>query len=203
MAKIPYKKLPRKIIASGALVALLGLGGAARFINDMANLEGYVPEGYLDPVGIPTKCFGDTRDVVVGKEYTFEECARSLNEHAVELIIPLKKCIPDFPTLPEKTRAAFASFTYNAGPGAFCKSTVAKKVNAGDLVGACKRLGERGFYDTARGKRLPGLVKRRQYESKMCLEGLREAGLASIVDIIDDNNTLADAGGWENVCMVK
>lgn len=174
MGKIPYKKLPKKVIASAALIAILGPVGANMYLDTLVDREGYVPEGYLDPVGIPTKCFGDTTDVVVGKEYTFEECERSLNEHAYELVKPLTRCIHGFKELPDKTKAALSSLSYNIGSGALCKSSVAKKINAGDLEGACRRIGEKGFYDTARGKSLPGLVKRRKYESEMCMRGLDE-----------------------------
>ena len=179
MAKIPYRKPPKKVVACAALAALLGSGVAANYaINTTADFEGYVPEGYVDPVGIPTKCWGDTRNVIVGHEYSFEECSRSLNEHMVELVRPLTRCIRDFADLPDKTKAAIASMTYNIGSGAMCKSSIVKKLNAGDLEGACKRMKE--IYKYARDRRtnekveLRGLRIRRNYEGDMCLQGLKE-----------------------------
>lgn len=177
MGKIRYRKPPKKVVASAALIALLG-GGAYLAIDTTADFEGYVPEGYLDPVGIPTKCWGDTRNVTVGMEYTFEECTRSLNEHMVELVKPLTKCIKNFDKLPDKTKAALASMTYNIGSGAMCKSTIVQRINAGNVEGGCRRMAEIYKYATDRrtGKKveLPGLVKRRNYESAMCLAGLKE-----------------------------
>ena len=177
MPKIPYRKPPRKVIVSAALIALLG-GGAYLALDTTAEFEGYVPEGYVDPVGIPTKCWGDTRNVVVGQEYTFEECSRSLNEHMVELVQPLTRCIKGFADLPDKTKAAIASMTYNIGSGAMCKSSIVQRMNRGDLQGGCKRMAEIYKYATDRktGKKvaLKGLERRRNYESAMCLAGLKE-----------------------------
>jgi len=173
MGKIRYRKIPKKILPGIALMILLGGYGVAQLTTDtVVEFEGYVPEGYLDPVGIPTKCFGDTRDVVVGKEYTFEECSKSLNDHLYELAVPVTKCVKDFGKLPDKTKAALVSMTYNIGSGAMCKSSVVQRFNAGKWESGCKRMSE--IYRKAGGKELPGLVRRRQFESDMCLAGLKE-----------------------------
>lgn len=71
MAKISYRKVPGKIVAGAALVALLGFGAAQLSVDTVADFEGYVPEAYLDPVGIWTKCWGDTTDVTPGAKYSF------------------------------------------------------------------------------------------------------------------------------------
>ncbi len=172
MGKIRYRIPPKKVLASAALIALLGVGAAQFTTDTVGEFEGYVPEGYLDPVGIPTKCFGDTRDVIVGMEYTFEECSKSLNDHLYELAVPVTKCVKDFDKLPDKTKAALISMTYNIGSGAMCKSSIVQRFNAGNWEGGCKRMAE--IYKKARGKELPGLVRRRNYESQMCLAGLKE-----------------------------
>ena len=173
MAKIRYRIPPKKVLPSLALIVLLGGVGVASLTTEtVEEFEGYVPEGYLDPVGIPTKCFGDTRDVVVGQEYTFEECSRSLNEHLYELAVPVTKCVKNFKSLPDKSKAALISMTYNIGSGAMCKSSVVRYFNQGQNERACRRMAE--IYKTAKGKELPGLVKRRKFESEMCLAGLKE-----------------------------
>lgn len=175
MAKINYKKIPGKIVASAALVALLGAGGAALFLDTTADFEGYVPEGYRDPVGIPTKCFGDTTNVVIGKQYTFDECAASINRHGLALAKPVMDCIPELAYKPDKVKAAILSMTYNIGSGAMCKSSVARYANAGKWELACQRMAE--IYKTAKGRELPGLVKRRAHESAMCLDGLKDENM--------------------------
>ena len=63
MGKIPYKNAPGKVAAGLALSLLLSVGAATLSIDTVAYFEGYVPQAYQDPVGIWTKCWGDTTDV--------------------------------------------------------------------------------------------------------------------------------------------
>ena len=56
-------------------------------------------------------------------------------------------------------------FTYNVGSGAFASSTLLKKLNAGDVPGACKEL-QRWTY--AGGKQWKGLITRREIEREVC-----------------------------------
>lgn len=172
MAKIPYRKIPGRLIASAALIALLGAGAANLTINEIAGHEGYVPQAYKDPVGIWTKCFGDIRNVTPGAHYTFEQCLYSLNTQIEAHAKPILKCIPALANQNDKVKAAMVSMAYNIGTGGFCSSSVAKYANAGNWEKACKRIAE--IYKTAKGKELPGLVKRRKEESLLCLEGLQE-----------------------------
>lgn len=67
--------------------------------------------------------------------------------------------------IPEPTRAALYSFTYNVGSGAFASSTLLKKLNSGDVPGACKEL-QRWTY--AGGKQMKGLITRREIEREVC-----------------------------------
>jgi lysozyme len=57
---------------------------------------------------------------------------------------------------------ALVSFTYNCGAGALQKSTLLKKVNAGDFEGAAKEFHK---WNKANGKTLSGLTRRRASES--------------------------------------
>lgn len=172
MANIPYRKLPGTLVASAALIALLGLGAARLTLDEIARHEGYVPEAYRDPVGIWTKCFGDTQDVTPGAAYTFDECLRSLNGQVLAHATPLFRCIPSLADQPDTVKAAMVSMAYNIGTGAFCASSVARSANAGDWEGACRRMAH--IYKTAGGKELPGLAQRRKGESELCLHGVRE-----------------------------
>ena len=170
--KIRYRKVPGKIVASAALVALLGAGAATLSVDMIADFEGYVPEAYQDPVGIWTKCFGDTEDVVPGATYTFGQCVDSLNAAVYDHAEPVMRCVPGLADQPYKVKAAFVSMAYNIGTHGFCTSSVARYANAGDWARACRRMAE--IYKTAKGKELPGLARRRQAESGLCLQGLRE-----------------------------
>ena len=65
--------------------------------------------------------------------------------------------------------AAFLSFAFNVGNGAFCGSTLTRKANAGDMPGACAELSR---WTYAGGKQMPGLVIRRAAERQLCERGL-------------------------------
>lgn len=180
MARIPYKKSPG-VIAAAALVAMLVHYGvspdnaqdtAQQAITTVEQFEGYVPEAYQDPVGIWTRCYGDTTNVTPGAKYSAEECARSLNDHLVETSAPVMRCVPDLARQHPKVVVAMLDMAYNIGPTAFCRSSVARYANAGEWAAACKRISE--IYKTAQGVPLRGLVVRRTAESEMCLEGLKE-----------------------------
>lgn len=59
---------------------------------------------------------------------------------------------------------ALVSFVYNVGEDAFYKSTLLRKLNAGDYHGAAKEF-ERWVLDN--GKVIPGLVSRRHQEEEL------------------------------------
>jgi lysozyme len=61
---------------------------------------------------------------------------------------------------------ALVSFTYNVGEGNFTKSTLLRKLNAGDTAGAAEQFKR---WVNAGGKVLPGLVKRRAAERALFL----------------------------------
>lgn len=176
MAQPRYKKKP-VLIASAALVALLGAGAASLTLETTAKYEGYVPEAYICPAGVWTRCFGDTSGVTPGAVYSDAECVRSLNEAVVRHAAPVLDCVPGLADRPDEVKAAFASMAYNIGVKAFCGSSVASMARSGDWRGACERMAR--IYRRAGGKELPGLVKRRAEESALCLRGLsrQEAGI--------------------------
>lgn len=173
MARIKYKKKPL-LIASAALVALLGAGAASLTLEATARHEGYVPQAYLDPVGVWTKCFGDTQDVTPGAVYSDAECLRSLNDAVERHTKPVLACVPGLAGQADEVKAAFVSMAYNIGVSAFCGSSVADYARAGDWSAACKRIAQ--IYRRAGGRELPGLVKRRADESALCLRGLSRQG---------------------------
>jgi lysozyme len=69
---------------------------------------------------------------------------------------------------------ALASFVFNVGQGAFARSTLKRKLKAGDFAAAAREF-ERWVFATQNGKkvRLPGLVKRRQAERALFESGGR------------------------------
>jgi len=61
---------------------------------------------------------------------------------------------------------AMTSLCYNIGPGAFAKSSIVRKFNAGDVAGAANSF---LLFNKAGGKVLTGLTRRREDEKKLFL----------------------------------
>ena len=135
-------------------------------------------KAYVDMAGVLTVCYGHTgADIAPDKIYTHEECVALLvadtKKHEAYIDRATTRPIPDL------TKAAFISFVFNTGR--FKGTTLEKKVNAGDLRGACDQL-SRWVY--VKGEVVNGLMNRRvlgdatRYsERTICLMGL-DAGYA-------------------------
>lgn len=65
--------------------------------------------------------------------------------------------------------AAFSSLGYNVGPAGVRKSTATRRLNKGNIAGACQAL---TWWNKAGGRVVRGLVNRRQAEYDLCMEGL-------------------------------
>lgn len=135
---------------------------------------------YRDLVGVLTVCDGITGpDVVPGKTYTHAECdallAKHVDYHAEHVLACAEP--PPGTVLDVRTIVGLVHFGYNiGGPGAFCSSTAARLLRAGDVAGACAQI-SRWTFVTINGKRVdcraagklcPGLVARRDRERAMC-----------------------------------
>ncbi|HAG0017367.1 TPA: lysozyme [Salmonella enterica] len=132
--------------------------------NGNDGLEGVRYQPYQDVVGVWTVCYGHTgKDIMTGKTYTPAECKALLDKDlntVARQINPYIK-VP----IPEATRGALYSFAYNVGAGNFMTSTLLRKINQGDINGACDQL-RRWTY--AGGKQWKGLVTRREIEREVC-----------------------------------
>ena len=142
-------------------VAALAVSAAA--LVGIATHEGYRGEAYKDTVGIPTLGFGETAGVKMGDKTTPERALVQLLESTEKHADAIRQCI--HVPLYQHEFDAYISLAYNIGTGAFCKSTLVKKLNQGDYTGACNEIRR---WNKAGGKVLPGLVKRREAEYKMC-----------------------------------
>jgi lysozyme len=141
--------------------------GIALASSLLMGFEGVRTVAYYDPVGIPTVCMGETRGVKIGDVYTLEQCKAMSNARVAEFAAGVEKALKV--PVSDKTFASFTSFSYNLGLGVFTNK-IAPLANAHNLVGACNRM---GLYTQAHGLTLPGLVKRRQEEVALCLDGLK------------------------------
>lgn len=113
---------------------------AAGFVG-ILNREGYEPVAYPDPVQgttLPTLGFGSTEGVRMGDTITpLQAINRSLREVRV-FELTLKNCIKV--PLYQYEYDAYVELSHNIGPGAFCRSTIVKRLNAGDYLGACEAI---------------------------------------------------------------
>lgn len=141
---------------------------AAGFIG-IAQWEAFRSTTYNDSAGNSTYGFGTTAGVKPGDKITVERALVVALADAQKHGEAIKKCIkvPLF----QYEWDSYVSATYNIGATAFCHSTLLKKLNAGDYIGACNELSR---WVKARGKtmkgliKLRGLVKRRAAERQMC-----------------------------------
>lgn len=141
-------------------------GWMALAVACVGGFEGLRLAAYSDPVGIPTICFGETKGVRLGQRATLDQCNAMLSSSLMLANHAVDDCIRA--PLPDYRRAALVSFAYNVGQRNLCGSTLARKMNAGDVQGGCDELLR---WDYAKGIRLPGLTKRRAAERNMCLVG--------------------------------
>lgn len=156
------------------LQAILAAGiiGAAG-VSLIQTSEGYVPKTYRDPVGIPTSCWGHTGpDVRMGQTLTRDQCEALLGRDIVSHVQGVKSCVRV--PLNVNQMDAVVSFTFNVGVNKFCNSTMARKLNARDYVGAAGEF-PKWRYGTVNGRTvvLPGLVTRRAAEQRLFLTPVR------------------------------
>lgn len=134
--------------------------------------EGTRQWAYKDPGdGRPTICFGTTRGVKLGDFKTLPECKALITQDMQSAVDAVERCGPL--SMSVNQMAAFADLVYNVGPTPVCNtatSTLARKLKAGDVIGACNELPK---WDKARVGGvlipLPGLTKRRAMEKELCL----------------------------------
>lgn len=156
--------LQRKMLAI-ALAGGLSLSAAFSAVFLTVPSEGKVNAGYVDPGGVVTACYGHTGpEVKLGNHYTDPECFALLLKDEAEAEVQVKSLI-DVP-LNTYQLAALDDFVYNEGAGRLKSSTMRKKFNSGNYKGGCDQLVR---WVIANGKKLGGLVKRRDKEMAFCL----------------------------------
>lgn len=149
-------------------VAALVLSASA--LIGIAVHEGYREEAYIPvPGDVPTIGFGSTTNldgspVRLGQRTTSVEALKRLGKDVEKFETAVKTCAPV--PMYQYEFDAYVSLTYNIGPNAFCKSTLAKKLVQYNYEGACKEILR---WDKFQGKPLKGLTIRRQEEYKTCI----------------------------------
>jgi lysozyme len=152
------------VSAKGKVAAVIGAGAVALVLPFVTKWEGSVPRSYRDPVNIVTACVGHTGpELRMGQTFTQDECDEMLAGDLLIAARGVQDCIDE--PMSDNELAAFTSLTFNIGVASFCGSTLVKKFNIGDNLGACAEISR---WDKASGRVLPGLVRRRAAERALC-----------------------------------
>ena len=126
--------------------------------------EGLAPRPYKDVVGVYTDCYGNTKNVKPNLVRTKSECEALLADEGKRIAekIVSRSSRP----IPPHRLASFISFAYNVGDTAFLESKLFRMHNEGKGKAACKELFQWVY---AGGKKLRGLVTRREAEYRLCM----------------------------------
>jgi lysozyme len=127
--------------------------------------EGLRLRAYPDPAsgGEPyTLGYGHTLDVDPGDNCTLEEAEQWLLDDCADAEVAILRHVKV--PLSQGQLDALISFVFNLGAGNFAKSTLLRKLNAGDYVGAWQEFPR---WNKAAGKVMPGLSRRRAAEAKL------------------------------------
>ena len=158
----------RATIQRRGLVGLVGAVAATALLSFTPAFEGTELSTYRDMGGVLTYCTGATESAALGKSYTPAQCRAQLDRDLERHAVGIAACIP-LARLTDGQKVAFVDVAYNIGVSGFCGSSMARRTNAGDMVGACNAL---LMWNKVGGKEVRGLTRRRQAERELCLKGL-------------------------------
>ena len=157
-------------IAGGLGIAIDEMSISQNGINLLSSFEGCELTAYLCPANVWTIGFGTTvypSGMKVKKSDTCTlEQAKQLKAQDLKRFEKIVNNLVKA-SLTQNQFDALVSLVYNIGPSAFEKSTLLKKLNAGDYQGAADQF---IVWNKSGGKVLQGLVDRRTKERKLFLK---------------------------------
>lgn len=128
-------------------------------------MEGLSLEAYVCPAGVKTIGYGHTGKVQLGTRVTKEQADELLAEDLEKFKKQVARSVKVQVT--KGQFIALLDFAYNLGARALATSTLLKKFNEGDTLGAADEFKK---WVHASGKVLQGLVKRRAAERQFFLD---------------------------------
>lgn len=128
--------------------------------------EGLRLEAYLCPAGVWTIGYGHTETAKKGMKISQAEADRLLVYDLSRFIQGVEESLDV--TVNDNQFAALVSFAFNVGVGAFKKSTLLKKLNAGDFSSVPSELAR---WNKVGGKVSAGLANRRAAEAGLWVKG--------------------------------
>lgn len=154
-------RIYKRAVAGGVSAVAIA---AAAFIQPW---EGRELRAYRDIVGVLTICDGDTQNVRPGQVATHAECDERLWRQVQRFEREVAACLVR--PVPQSVNVALVELAYNVGSRPVCTSTMLRLANAGQFRAACNQLPR---WVNAMGKRVQGLVNRREASRAQCLAGL-------------------------------
>lgn len=148
----------------------MNLSAAVSIIKEF---EGCAFVSYQDTGGVWTVGYGATQNVGPDTHITREEADAWLERDLAETWRGVEACVKV--PLTEDQACALASFTYNVGTGNLRRSTLLKKLNEGDYLGAAWEFTR---WNKDNGKVVAGLTRRRQSEQALFLSGSQAPTIA-------------------------
>lgn len=184
------KTLKQKLILA---FITAGLSAPAAFVAYDLTLpsEALVLSPYSDPVGLKTYCVGHLalKNEKIKDKYSEEECmalfAKDWKKHLNELDSVVK-----VPYASEWQRQGLNDFTFNNGITNVKSSRLIKFVNEGRHREACDELVRWVF---AKGKKLKGLVTRRDKTMPYCLGELSDSKQKAYEEFIKEYDQIKKA----------
>lgn len=161
------------VCAVGAIIAIVLSNGQVRTnqrgLELIGNAEGCRRDPYTCPAGIITDGIGNTHGVKPGTRKSNDQIAADWQKN----ILDAEACVNRSTAgtrLSDNAFSAAVSIAFNAGCPTMQKSTMFRYFRQGNVVAACNEF-PRWVYGG--GKKLPGLVTRREAEKALCLDGVK------------------------------
>ena len=142
------------------------MNASDRCIELIKEFEGFQPSIYLCLAGKPTIGFGHVVRGDIFHQPITEKDAEELLLHDLDAFYGPAVLQLVAVDMTQGQFDALVSFTYNLGCGSLERSTLLKKLNAGDYQGAADEF-ER--WDKCNGKPIAGLARRRHAEKALFL----------------------------------
>ena len=171
MTTAPKPGAPKGAAKGATLIAIVGASCAlivAPFVDGWESGGKPRLTAYRDIVGVWTICGGETLGVKPGMVETIEGCKAREEAALIRHAEPVLACTPILRGRPNQLSAAI-SLAYNIGTNGYCRSTVARRFNAGQWRAACDAF---LMWNKAGGRVVNGLSRRREAERRLCLTEL-------------------------------
>jgi lysozyme len=127
-------------------------------------VESFKSKTYLDLRGVPTIGWGTTKGIKLGMTITKDQAEAWIQREVAEVESAIMSLLQI--SCGENQLCALISLVYNIGISHFENSTLLRKLNAGDVIGASQEFVR---WDHSAGREVFGLLNRRKTEQSLFL----------------------------------